>query len=144
MTTLHLGVEEKPYRSRDKKNRALTTFDVAKILEAKYGIMATYYRVHGQEIADAITNSLAGAIESLAMGQAVDPWNSGMGKVEERFRLFITSLEAERGGIPGTPTKAALAGVNHRLKHPYAKDNPRRPSFWDTGIYTLSFRAWVD
>jgi len=117
---------------------------VAGFLEAKYGLMAAYYRVHGQDVADAVAESLEGAMESLMMGQRVDPWGSGMQQIQKGFRDFISSREAERVGIPGTPTKAALAGVNHRLKHPYRKSNPRRPSFRDTGIYMNSFRSWID
>jgi len=46
-------------------------------------------------------------------------------------------------GYPGIPTGAAEAGVNHRLLHPYAKDNPERPSFIDTGQYQADFKSWV-
>jgi hypothetical protein len=78
------------------------------------------------------------------MGQRVDPWARGMGKIEQRFRDFISLREVERVGIPGVPTKAALRGISHRLLHPYARSNQRRPSFRDTGLYMNSFRAWVD
>jgi hypothetical protein len=39
---------------------------------------------------------------------------------------------------------AATAGVNHRKKKPYAKANPARPAFVDTGLYQSAFRAWVE
>jgi hypothetical protein len=137
-TKLHLGVLVQPYY-----RRSLTTGDVASILEAKYGIMAAFYRVHGPAVAQAIGDSLAGALEARAMGAAVDPWGRGTQKIETMFKTFISSQEVERVGIPGVPTAAALRGVNHRLKHPYAKANARRPSFRDTGLYMGSFRAWV-
>lgn len=160
--TLHLGVLVQPYagdtftnhRNRsNKKNKhwvantrgnAMTTADVAEILEAKYGVMAAFATVHEQDIAKAIEGSLEGALESLLMGRAVDPWGSGMQQIQEEFRDFISSKEVENVGIPGTPTKAAIRGVNHRLKHPYRSGNPRRPSFRDTGMYMNSFRSWVD
>jgi len=44
-------------------------------------------------------------------------------------------------GYPGVPTRAALMGVNSRLKKRRGK---RRPSFRDTGLYQASFMAWVD
>lgn len=141
---LHFGVLVQPYRSRSKKAGALTTADVARFLEDRYGIMATFYRVHGKDVATALEQSLGGALESLLMGQRVDPWGRGMQAIQQEFRDFISSKEAERVGIPGTPTQAALRGVNHRLKHPYRKSNPRRPSFRDTGLYMTSFRSWVD
>jgi hypothetical protein len=149
--TLHLGVVVLPYRSTGnlartlgvKKINALTTGDVAEILEAKYGIFAAFYRSHEDDIAKDIENSLQGAMESLLMHKAVDPWGAAMQSIQQRWRDFISTSEAERIGIPGTPTKAALMGVSHRYKHPYAK-HPRRPSFRDTGTYMNSGRFWID
>lgn len=138
-TTLHFGVLVQPYRAR-----GLSTGDVAGFLEAKYGIMNAFYRVKGDKIGDFMANSVAGALESLMMGETIDPWAHGTQMIENEFREFISSKEAEKVGIPGTPTQAALRGVNHRLKHPYAKKNPRRPSFNDTGLYMNSFRAWME
>jgi len=142
-TKLHLGVLVQPYRARSRRVGAVTTGDVAEILEARYGLMAAFYRVHQEEVVEAVGNSLSGAFETLMMGQRVDPWGEAMQSIQSAFRKFINSREAERVGIPGTPTKAALRGVNHRLKHPYRKSNPRRPSFRDTGLLMASFRAWV-
>jgi hypothetical protein len=143
--TLHLGVLVQPYRASGKKVSAITTGDVAQILEDKYGVMAAFYRVREKDIGNAIENSLQGAMESMMMGgRAIDPWGAATQGIQRSFRYFISSSESERVGIPGTPTKAALRGVNHRLKHPYAKRNKRRPSFRDTYLYMNSFRAWVD
>ena len=141
---LHLGVLVQPYRASGRTVKGLTTADVAGFLEDKYGLMGVFYRVHNRTVVDAIENSLEGAMESLLMGQAIDPWGRGMQKIQTAFKDFISSREAERVRIPGTPTQAALMGVNHRLKRPYARANPRRPSFKDTGLYMASFRAWVD
>jgi hypothetical protein len=42
-------------------------------------------------------------------------------------------------------TKRRYRGaVNHRLARPYAKDNPQRPSFRDTGVYESSFTVWTE
>jgi hypothetical protein len=142
--TLHLGVLVQPYRARGKKVGAVTTGDVAEILEAKYGVIGAYYRVHEKDVAKSLENSLKGAIESMMLGAPIrDPWSGGMAEIDSGFRDFISSMEAEKVGIPGTPTKAALKGVNHRLKRPYASRNPRRPSFRDTGLYMRSFRSWI-
>jgi hypothetical protein len=134
----------KPRRGAGAKMSALTTADVAQFLEKRYALMETFYRVHEKDVAKAIEGSLEGALSALLSGARVNPWARGMGQIETAFRDFISTREAERVGIPGTPTKAALRGVNHRLKHPYAARNPRRPSFRDTGLYMASFRAWVD
>jgi hypothetical protein len=131
-------------KGKARKPMTITTADVAQFLEDKYGVMCAYYRVHQKDVTTAIESSVQGALEALVMGQVVDPWGSATQKIESGFREFINSKEAERVGIPGTPTQAALNGVNHRLRHPYAKRNPRRPSFRDTGLYVTSFRAWVE
>lgn len=167
--TLHLGVIDVPYVEREPPARRKarlaknarrvlpaklrhpdavfkTTGDVATILEAKYGVMEAYYDNHELEIVGWLTESLAGALEDVLAGAPVadrDPFAEGASKIEEGFKEFLSSREAERIGIEGTPTKAARRGVNHRLKHPYAKENPRRPSFIDTGLYQASMKAWV-
>jgi hypothetical protein len=141
VTTLHLGVLVQPYRTRSRKASAVTTADVAGWLEKRYGLMQKYYDVHGGDVVGpAIEKSLDGALESLLMGGNVDPWGSGMQAIMVDFRRFISSKEAENVGIPNTPTKAAIMGINHRLKK---GRGPRRPSFRDTGLYMNSFRAWV-
>ena len=142
--TLHLGVIDQRYRARGKKVSTVTTGDVANWLEEKYGLFTAFYKAHSSDIADAMEVSLQGALEALMMGQKVDPFLSGMGKIEAQFKKFILTREAERVGIPGTPTMAAMRGVNHRLRHPYASSNPRRASFDDTGLMLASFKAWTD
>lgn len=138
MPTLHLGVLVQPYR-----RGGLTTGDVASILEAKYGVMQAFVRVHERDIAGALEESMEGALENLLMRQYTDPFARATSTIAQTFRDFINSRESERVGIPGTPTKAALMGVSHRLAHPYAKANMRRPSFRDTGTYVTSARVWM-
>ena len=140
---LHIGVLEQVYRTATAKAGAITTGDVASILEAKYGLFSAFYKSREQSIADNMALSMKGALEALVMGHRVDPWGAGTQNIQKEFRDFISTKEAERVGLPGVPTKAALKGVNHRLKHPYRKGNPRRPSFRDTGLMSASCRAWV-
>lgn len=167
--TLHLGVIDVPYVEREPPARRKarlaknakrplpsklrhpdaafkTTGDVATILESKYGVMEAFFDNHEVEIVGDLTESLAGALEDVVSGAPVadrDPFAEGTSKIEEKFKAFLSSREAERVGIDGTPTRAARRGVNHRFKHPYAKSNPRRPSFIDTGLYQASMKAWV-
>lgn len=143
MTTLRLGVLDIPYQDKGGK----TTGDVAEILEAKYHVQEIFYEEHAQQIADALAESYEGALESIVMGARQKPSNfftAGTSKIEADFKGWLSTGKMEALGYPGVPTKAALKGVNHRLKHPYAKGNPRRPSFIDTGLYAASFRAEVD
>lgn len=142
-TTLNLGVMVIPYRTATDKVGAVTTGDVAQWLERRYGVMETYARVRGKVIETALTVSVEGALEALVMGRRVNPFARGMSAIQSDFKRWISSGAAERSGIPGTPTGAALRGVNHRRAHPYRKSNPRRVSFRDTGTYMGSFAAWV-
>lgn len=148
---LHLGVIDIPYREfkagkAKKGSGGKTTGDVAEILESKYHIMESFYELHKREISRDMMASLQGAMESMMGGGPVasDPFIASMGKIETRFKRFLSDREMERIGYPGVPTAAALAGVNHRLKHPFAKANPRRPSFIDTGQYSAAMKAWVE
>jgi hypothetical protein len=119
----------------------VTTGDVAEILEEKYHILETFVETYREEIGDAVGNSIKGAIENMIMGAgAVDnPFAAAEAEIETSMKLFLDLQEMD--GIPGVPTKAAQRGVNHRLKHPYAKGNPQRPSFIDTGAYQSNLRA---
>lgn len=167
--TLHFGVIDIPYaNSQPEKTRrvgvrvrkgvapeqfsapasgAETTGDVAQWLEDKYHVMEVFYEEIGQELmAKALEHSLQGAIIDLGLGRPPDmlkPFLAAEDEVRAAFQFFIEQKEMD-GVVGGVPTKAALAGVNHRLKHPYAKSNPARPSFDDTGTYMQSFRMEVE
>lgn len=139
MTKLRLGVNDVPYADDGK-----TTGDVAEILEAKYGVMETFAEIHGQEIADDLAAAAAGALGDLLKGAPVShPFAEAENKIAKRFRDCLNSRELD-GKIAGVPTAASLAGVNHRLKRPYRKSNPVRPSFIDTGLYQASMAAKVE
>ena len=165
--TLNLGINDIPYSGqpgsvrpvakpkRGKANKPRkapgsrtlpSTGDVAQILEDRYHIMEVFAESYMPHIVAAIEHSIGGAIESLAMGApaTINPFGSGMGEIEEGFRYFLDSSEMETMGIPGVPTMASVRGINHRLAHPYAKSNPPRPSFIDTGTYQANFRAWIE
>lgn len=142
MTTLHLGVVVVPYQSgRNRKD----TGEVAQILEDKYGVMAAFWRARGKDYVDDLVMGSVQSLEASMTGRStrIDP-RSVLSEIGHGFRQFISNREAERAGIRGVPTQAALRGVSHRRAHPYARRNPRRPSFRDTGLYMASFRAWID
>jgi len=145
---LHLGVIDFPYvsQSGEKKSGKIvveTTGDVAEILEGKYHIMEHFFELHGDDIAAALEDGLAGALETLLLGgsPATDLFASGAAKIEEIFRRFLESRELETLGYPGIPTQSALLGISHRFKK---KRGPRRPSFIDTGAYEGAFKIWLD
>ena len=164
---LHLGVVDVAYS--DQEGKATTTGDVEEILEENYSVMAAFYELHKQEIADELANAIAGDIESLMMGKiaqnnfgasstasisGVDiarkvseltnqsaSGASAMSKIDAMFRNFLDAGEMEKLGVV---SMAAKNGVNHRKKRPYVQANPARPAFIDTGLYQSSFRSWID
>jgi hypothetical protein len=132
---------------------AKTTFDVAERLEAKYHVMELFFEEVGVDlIAEALEHSVNGAIKKVLMGAPMadeplspskqGPVSEAMSEIEAAFKHFL-SLKFLDGVAPGVATKASLKGVNHRMKHPYAK-RPSRPSFIDTGLYEANFKAWID
>ena len=163
--TLHRGVYDVPYveeesatasrkriaaaRKGKQKPRGtkapgtVTTADVADILEAHYALFTVYFETHETQIAEWFAESMSNTIDSLIAGAppTIDPYGEAIQKVIAGFRTFIESREAETRGIPGVPTKAALQGVNHRLKR---KRGERRPSFRDTGLMESAFVAWIE
>ena len=161
MPVLHIGVADVLYSEAYKaggKNlkdgerahnatygKGATTGDVAEILEEKYGLFSAFFTAHEQDICDALETSVSKALESMLMGASVDydAFGGANSRIEEMFKDFISSQEAEQW-VAGAPTGAAKKGVNHRLLHPYAKANPRRPSFRDTGLMQASAKSWVD
>ncbi len=123
---------------------AVTTGDVANWLENKYHPYRVFVELHDNEIGDYIVDSIEGAFETFMQTGKVplSAFSAAEGKIETRFREFITNKEMDSLGYPGVPTKAALHGVNHRKKHPYKKRAPR-PSFIDTGLYVATAAAEV-
>jgi len=119
-----------------------STGDVAEILEKKYHIMEAFFQQHETEIVALLEASMADAFEdALRGGAGVADMTAAESGIETLFRFWLS-----RGGLdglaPGVPTAAALRGVSHRRKHPYARRGPR-PSFIDTGTYVAAFKAWV-
>jgi hypothetical protein len=161
--TLHLGVIDIPYSdyqssqkvAKAKKGKAnkpikassgatKTTGDVAEILEEKYGILDSFAFARLPDIAKALEESIAGELESMLMGAPTsgNPFKSAESAIATMMKQFVSSQAIEHMGIEGVPTQAALNGVSHRLKHPYAKGNSRRPSFMDTHLMVNSYVAW--
>lgn len=138
--TLHLGVVDVPYADKS----GTSTGDVAGYLETKYHVMEHFYELNDEKIAAKLADSLAGQLENLLAGaptEGVQPYAEAESAIDAEFRQFLALDVLASYGYPGIPTKAALAGVNHRLK---AKKGAGRPSLIDTGLYQGSFKAWVE
>ena len=167
MLRLHLGVTELPYSgkvaatpadhfaalkrgkplSKSAARASLTTGDVAEILEARYDVLRVFFDSHADKIAAAYASAMRGSLENALLGAPAQSNEAllapAMSEIETMFKRFLSGGMIEYLGVPGTPTAAALHGVSHRFKHPYAK-RARRPSFIDTGLYESSFKAWVE
>jgi hypothetical protein len=163
---LKLGVIDVPYANeaqagkipqakKGKANKPLkpktasgtqTTGDVAEILEEKYHIMDTFAFARLPDIAKELEDSIAGELETLLMGgrSNPNPFAKAESAIGTMFKTFLETADIEHMGIEGVPTQAALDGVNHRLKHPYSKENTRRPSFMDTHAYHDHFICWFE
>ena len=173
MTTLHLGVIDIAYvqpaptpkarkasakprlhKTHRKKYENVTTGDVAEILEAKYHVFEVFYREHEQDVANDLTDSMQGAVESYLMGAPLNlnPFGSATSSIENRMKQFLSNREMEQLGYPGVPTEAARLGVSHRYASGFNRvkiggkfyRGVARPSFIDTGIFQSSMTAWVD
>lgn len=147
---INLGVIEQTYRNTDSTGgdagAAVNTAEVARILEDEYGVMQTFVDLHMGGIANSLTQAVADSLDEQMMGLPGSGavYQEAMEEIQSAFRQFLDNEEYPAQGNPQVPTQAALDGVNHRLKHPYASDNLPRPSFIDTGLYQGSFRAWPE
>jgi hypothetical protein len=130
---MHLGVEDVPY-----ERGAASVEDVAKILEAKYGVMEKFYNHHESEIIELFTNSLGDGIDAIMEGApfTVEVFQNGADETEALFQEY---LNTEKIAGEGIPTKAALRGY-HRNK----KNVGRRASFVDEGLYRNNMKAWIE
>jgi hypothetical protein len=155
MPTLHLGVVDQPYGQAGAK----TTGEVAEILEGKYALFSVFVNMHAPVIAHEIENSLQGAMETM-FGQRrpnidrirANAFNAATAGIEELFRDAI-DMQSYDGKIKGVPTGAALKGVRHSwakkgkgkgIRRGKVQYGAPRASFFDTGLLSSSFRAWVD
>jgi len=145
MAKVSLGVVDLAYASTDDPE-ATTTGKVAEILEKKYEVMGVFVKNHEPEIADSVMRAVMHVAKELLDSQSSPALQNAYGmqlpKVESAFRDYLGRDEWQK--TTGKIIKAAKAGVNHRLKHPYAKANLARPAFIDTGLYSRSFRAYLN
>jgi hypothetical protein len=156
MPTLHLGEIDQPYGNAGAK----TTGEVGEILEAKYGLYSAFVEIHAPVIVHEIENSIEGTLETMFMQRRPDfdrlranVFQAAMSPIEELFRDAI-DMQSYDNKLPGVPTGAALMGIRHSLKRPRSRRIAKvrggktiggpRPSFFDTGLLSSSFRAWVD
>jgi len=167
MPVLHLGVIDIPHQNLERppartakearkqrradvraalgKSETISTGEIATILEDHYHVMEVFFEDHATEIADIIGEQMGVVFEDILSG--APPTGNSMvsatGQIGDLFKRFIDRKEMD-GVQPGVPTLASLKGINHRFLHPYAKVNPVRPSFKDTGQTYDAFWAEIE
>ena len=154
--TLHLGVipigyVEAPKPGQKKATAStVTTADVAQFLEDKYEVMGTFAKIHGQDIGDALAQSMVGALENLELGAPLSQnvFGEAESKIEHMFKTFITMGEMD-GLVPGVPTQAAKDRASgkrrsSRMKNKRRGGNAKPVSFVDRALYVNSFKSWIE
>ena len=140
MPRLRLGFVETVYPERTAKRSkktgrfmgAVTTTEVADILEESYNIVHTFSEKKANLMANDLEDAMAKALERYIEKGTVSPNPLGpaVTAIKRRFKKFLNSGEMERMGFDNIPTRVAL--------------REGRPSFVDTGLYRDSFTAWVE
>ena len=122
---------------------AITIFELAEILEAKYALFSQFVDLEFDYIEDVLTTATENQIHALMNGLPVpgDPWAEVGSLLTKRFKLYLETEEIVKSGVPGVPTAAALAGKNSRLK---ARKGTRRPSFIDTSVLYANLKVWME
>lgn len=135
---LVLGVIDYPYVDEG----GVTTGDVADYIERRYGLLQAFIREKGDKVSDAVAKRITGDLDRIYNGQApTDLTTAKFDDIAAMMRDFVTTGEAERCGIPGTPTGAAKRRRSLRFKK--KKSGGPRPSFDDTGAMVDSYAAWI-
>jgi hypothetical protein len=137
---LHFGVSDALYTY--PKGTLKTTHDVADFLEAKYQVIEHFTTDNEAAIRAMVKQQTERHARMVVAGRkpTLQPMFE---EIKRSFKSYILKKRLD-GRVAGVPTKASLRGVNHRLKRPYAKGNPVRPSFFDTGLYVSQFKVWVE
>ncbi|MXV43465.1 hypothetical protein GS501_00015 [Saccharibacter sp. 17.LH.SD] len=166
MPKIHLGVSQQAY------DGGKTTADVARILEARYGLFSRFVAANAEWIQERLEAAFETNIaEALVTGIVpASPYRVVAQQLQAKLQEAINSGSIERMGLgPGkVPTQAAIDGVNHRFKSGFNNVSPSdakrfrreqaklprgerkrlkgdpRPSFRDTGIFERALMAWAE
>lgn len=141
MSTLKLGVVDAAYSDGENVG-ATTTYEVAKILEEKYDVMNVFYKIHGKQIVEDIAQKYTQFATNLIEGNstALKQKRWMLPKVDSAFRDYLANDEWQQE--TGNVIKAAAEGKTSRKKK--KTYGTARPAFIDTGLYSRSFKAWIE
>ena len=168
MTTLRLGVVVLPHPVKGGK-KVITTGQLAHWLEDDYGIIGNFVDFTGRPvIRNLFAEQVKKQISSVVRGKPTigEPMQKALDTIQKDFRTFIRAKQAEAYPSPiGLPVPTIASGGNPRrgiiryagqepirmgYRHTRSGSRPmryrlvpRRPSFFDTGVYLMSFKAWM-
>lgn len=141
MSILKLGVTDVAYVDGENPG-ATTTYQVAKILEDKYDVMGVFYEIHGKQIVEDVAQKYTNLVTDLIEGNSAPlkqkRWM--LPKVDSAFRDYLANDEWQQE--TGNVIKAAAEGKTSRKKK--KTYGTARPAFIDTGLYSRSFKAWIE
>ena len=139
---LHFGVPDNIHYAYGGGGKSV--HEVAEILEARYAIIERFVADNDKPIRALMKEQSARHARAAVAGRTPS-MQPALDKIKQMFKTYLLTKQLDGKGIGGfpIPTLASLRGVNHRLKHPYARRAPR-PSFVDTGLYMSAFKAWVE
>ncbi len=140
---LCLGVLNVAYADPDAKG-ITTTGEVAAKIEDEYDVMDVFYRLHGTEVKKAVADELIARMNDFIEGRTHRKSTVTLPKVQSAFRDYLSRDEWQKE--TGWKIAAAKAGSSQRFKDSKNKKKKRgaRPAFIDTGLYSASFRAWIE
>lgn len=143
---LILGVQNVAYSDAEHKG-VTTTGEVAEILEDEYDVMGVFMEIHGGEVMAEVGKSMTAYLNSIFQGNPAKAERGlALSKIEEQFKDYLSADEWQ--SHTGRVIQAAQTGKSARFKKGYKTDkegNPvTRPAFIDTGLYSASFRAWLE
>mgnify|MGYP001626166033 CR=1 FL=1 len=140
MSKISLGVNNVAYTDSENP-QAMTTHEVAVILENNYDVMGTFVGAYQKSIEENLASVYKMLIHNyIETGSA---WGHKrrfpMEKVTDDFRDYLSRDEWQQ--ITGRTIMVAVMGISHRKgKKTYVGP---RPAFIDTGLYRRSFRAFL-
>ena len=143
---LVLGVQNVAYSDAIAKG-VTTTGEVAELLESEYDVMGVFMEIHGKEVMEAVGEQMGRYLQSILQGNPKEAKHGfPLGRVEEEFKDYLSADEWQ--SHTGAVIQAARIGRSARFKNKKFKNDEgvetSRPAFIDTGLYSASFRAWIE
>jgi hypothetical protein len=124
----------------------MTTGELQKILEARYGIVEFFWDKHSEEVVGGIIEAYFDELAKPESGKGsrTDYMGKAIRRGEQAFRDMLDNRELD-GQVDGVPTAAAVSGHSiAKRRRKRGTIRKERSSFVETGLYRDSFRIEVE